>query len=178
MNDLCAHCGGKRVSEKISPLGDAGDLLVEISCDSKKCGKSTTLTLRIGEPLPLLTLHGRPSVLKNSKRIFSRGRGKRAIVLPSSKYEAWEENAMATLSRSFKRPLIIDPVCVRYEFFFATRQAEPDVSNLIEGPQDVLQKAGVIKNDRLVMRVIGGKYFGHDPRTEILISPYQIHTNG
>lgn len=173
MNDLCAYCGSKSITEKVSP-GVGDEIIVEISCKLKRCGKSTVVTLCIGEALEPLTLHGRPTVLKNSKRIFSRGRGKRAIVLPSSKYTLWEENAMATVARAFKSMTVCDPVCVFYRFFFADRHAESDVSNLIEGPQDVLQKAGVIKNDRLVMRVIAEKYFGHDPRTEIQVFRYKI----
>lgn len=66
-----------------------------------------------------------------------------------------------------------EPLYVIYKFYFANRQAEPDVSNLIEGPQDVLQKAGIIKNDRLIMRVMAEKFFGvGEPRTEIEIYNY------
>src|SRR3954464_6999216 len=117
-----------------------------------------------------LTIPGRPRVLKNSKRIF--GRGRRKIVLPSAAYVKWESHAMASLLRHKSIALIDVPVTAKFKFYFANRQSEPDVSNLIEGPQDVLVRAGFLKNDRLVMRVEAEKFFGEAPRTEIEIYVY------
>lgn len=125
------------------------------------------------QPIFTLTLSGRPIVLKNSKRVIARGRGKKAIVLPSERYSEWEEIAMAVASRSANGPSIDRPIEAKYRFYFATRQAEPDVSNLLEGPGDILQKAGIIKNDKLIMRVTGEKFFGEEARTEIELYDYK-----
>lgn len=111
------------------------------------------------------TIMGRVMVLKNNKRIF--GRGRKKIVLPSAKYAQWEPHALAALLRQFKSKCIDYPVSATFDFYFANKMAEPDVSNLIEGPQDVLVKAGVLKNDRLIQRVTGEKHFGSEPRVEI-----------
>lgn len=128
-------------------------------------------------PLITLTIPGRPLVLKNSKRIFGRGgRGKRKIVLPSAQYSEWERSALNAVSRSFKGQLVDWPCEVHYRFYFENRAGEADVSNLCEGPGDVMQKAGVLKNDKLIMRIHAEKFFGHIPRTEISIYKYDAET--
>lgn len=118
-------------------------------------------------PVVQLMIPGRPAILKNSKRVIARGPGRRAIVLPSLRYQNWEQHAALWLQRSFKGHLIDYPIIADFRFYFANRQAEPDVSNLIEGPADVMQKVGILKNDRLIVRLMAEKFFGHDPRTEI-----------
>jgi Holliday junction resolvase RusA-like endonuclease len=114
-----------------------------------------------------LVIPGRPAILKNSKRVISRGAGRRAIVLPSITYVKWEQHAALWLQRSFRGCLIDYQVTAEFRFFFENRKSEPDVSNLIEGPADVMQKVGILKNDRLIVRLTAEKFFGHDPRTEI-----------
>lgn len=121
-------------------------------------------------PLVTLTIPGRPIVKKNTQRVVGFGRAKRAI--PSARYRAWELNAMAVCRRNFSAALIDIPVTAHFRFFFENRQAEPDVSNLIEGPQDVLVDACVLKDDRLVMKVMAEKFFGHEPRVEIELYKY------
>lgn len=124
------------------------------------------------EALVVLVIPGRPKVLKNSKRIL--GRGRRKIVLPSVAYAKWEAHALASLRGRKSIALIDEPLTAHYRFYFANRQSEPDVSNLIEGPQDVLAKAGVIANDRLIMRVTAEKFFGRgEARTEISLYAYE-----
>lgn len=125
--------------------------------------------------LVMLTIPGRPIVKKNTQRIVGSGKARRRILSP--KYLAWEQsamlNAMAVLKRSFKGHLVDYPIRLLLKFYFADRQAEADVSNLVEGPQDLLVKLGVLKDDRLVHELRAFKFFGHDPRTEISIFKYQ-----
>jgi Holliday junction resolvase RusA-like endonuclease len=123
-------------------------------------------------PLVTLTIPGRPRVLKNGKRIF--GRGRRKIVLPSAKYAEWERIAMAAVKRANSIALLDCPLTVHYRFYFANRSGEADVSNLCEGPGDVMQKAGVIANDKLIMRIVAEKFFGGTPRTEVEIFKYEL----
>ena len=120
-------------------------------------------------------IKGRPRVLKNNKRIF--GRGGRKVVLPSVQYLNWEKEALAGLLAHKSIALIDTPVVATYRFYFENRHAEPDVSNLIEGPQDVLVKAGILKNDKLIMRVEAEKFFGHAPRTEVALYAYQAEVS-
>jgi len=125
-------------------------------------------------PLVKITIPGRPRVLKNGKRIFnSRGSKRRKVVLPSSQYAQWEANAMVACLRLKSGPAIDFPCRVSMKFYFENRQAEADVSNLIEGPADVLQKVRIIDNDRLIMHVEAEKFFGSaSPRAEIEIFRY------
>lgn len=120
-------------------------------------------------PFLTLTIPGRPTVLKNNKRIFSRGRGLRAIVLPSERFVKWESEAAHYIKKTFKGHLVDFECEIHFKFFFSNRQAEADVSNLIEGPADLLQKTGVVKNDKLFKKVVAEKFFGEEPRTEIEI---------
>jgi Holliday junction resolvase RusA-like endonuclease len=135
---------------------------------------------KLGLPLYKLTIPGRCMVLKNNKRIFGGGRGRKKIVLPSRQYTLWEKNAVASvlgqlksISRNATTPLPINfEVEMRWRFYFANRQGQADLSNLVEGPQDVLQKAGVLKNDKLVRRSLQENYFGYEPRIEVEIYKY------
>lgn len=118
-----------------------------------------------------LIIGGRPYVLKNNKRIY--GRGRKKIVLPSKKYSAWETDACLSVRKQYQGDPINFEVGITYKFYFENRMAEADTSNLIEGVQDVLQKMGVIENDKLVMKVVAEKFFGHeDARTEVTIFKY------
>jgi Holliday junction resolvase RusA-like endonuclease len=123
-------------------------------------------------PLVTLTIPGRVGILKNSKRVISRGRGKRALVLPSSKYESWAKSAGAALAAQRTVFLIDVPVEVHMRFYFANRQSESDLSNCLQGPEDLLQAHGILENDKLIMRIEAEKHFGHEPRVEIELYPY------
>lgn len=61
-------------------------------------------------PIVTLTIPGRVGILKNSKRIIARGRGRRAIVLPSVRYESWERIARMAVFKSLTVHLIDFPV--------------------------------------------------------------------
>ena len=117
------------------------------------------------------TISGRCAVKKNNKRVFKRHG--RTIVLSSEKVLAWERLALPLIIRAKTRPMIDFPVEARFKFYFKNRQHEPDVSNLTEAPQDLLQKAGVIQNDKLIVRIVAEKFFGEEPRTEIELWPYE-----
>lgn len=113
------------------------------------------------------TILGRPIVKKNTARRYRR------IVCYSPKFIQWEKQALLQLGKLRKiNPLIDFPIEARFRFYFTNKMAEPDVSNLIEGPQDLLKKAGIISDDRIIQRVTGEKYFGQEARTEIEIYKY------
>lgn len=119
------------------------------------------------------TIPGRPSVKKNNKRIFSRGRFKK--VLNSLKYEAWERDAILHFKKhgpkDFKK--IDQTLEAKFYFYFENKMAEADTSNLIEGPQDLLTKLGVIKDDKLIKRLTAEKFFYDSPRTLIELYGYE-----
>jgi Holliday junction resolvase RusA-like endonuclease len=61
------------------------------------------------------------------------------------------------------REMISEPLEIKLVFQFVNRSAEADVSNLVEAPQDVLKKAGVISDDRIIQVVHARKEFGTGP---------------
>ena len=107
---------------------------------------------------------GRPIVKKNTKR-FARGK-----VYYSEKFKIWESSALSELPAI--RDTITEPAILQLGFLFKDRQGEPDVSNLVEGVQDVLQKAEIIKDDKLFHHIYAYKLFGVAPCTRVrILSP-------
>lgn len=101
---------------------------------------------------------GRPPSKKNTKKFF-RGR-----VIYSKQFREWEKIALTILK---PEKMIDEAINAKFTFHFKNRQAEADVSNLIEAPQDALQKANVISDDRLIHVVIGKKVFDGTEGTKI-----------
>lgn len=113
---------------------------------------------------------GRCYVKKNTKRVYGSGRRKRVVY--SEQFQFWEKVAELTLLKA-RSATITEPVELCITFHFKTHRAEPDVSNLVEGPQDVLEKVGIIKNDKIIQRVVAEKLFGTDyEKTTIEIFEY------
>ena len=107
------------------------------------------------EPTPLfkVDIYGRPVVLKNSKKIC-RGKGGRTFVKSNDRVVAWSEEAVALCRAAHGgRPPIKGKVWLKCTFWLAAQEDSanlPDQSNLYQAPEDVLQKAGVIEDDRQV----------------------------
>lgn len=75
-------------------------------------------------------------------------------------------NNCASKGLTYPIPYAIE---AHYRFYFENKHGEADTSNLIEGPQDVLEKVGVIVNDKLITKLTAEKFFGHEPRVEIIL---------
>ena len=81
-----------------------------------------------------------PITKKNHQQIVSNG--KRPFVIQSKAYREYEKNAMY-----FIRPLGIDyPVNVKCLFYMKTHR-RVDLVNLLEAIDDILVKAGALKDD-------------------------------
>ena len=119
----------------------------------------------MSEALFRCTVPGRPIVKKNTQRTV--GFGKARHVIYSQRYMAWELVAIAACKRAFNTALITCPLEAQFRFYFADCQAEPDTSNLIEGIQDVLQTASIIKDDKQIFRLGAEKFLFQEPRTEV-----------
>lgn len=122
------------------------------------------------EPGPLVfcaTIPGRVFVKKNTQRVVGLGRSKRAIY--SKQFMAWQNAALCFLSGARLADPVDVPVILWLKFFFQHRGAEADVSNLVEGVQDVLVTAQILEDDKLVHKLIAEKHFGEEPRVEIEI---------
>lgn len=117
------------------------------------------------KPLYSLSIGGRCMVKKNTAKQYGRNR------VYSVKFTQWERLAMIAITKS-KRPetgTIDKPVNLQINFYFKNRSGEADVSNLIEGVQDVLVKMRILEDDKLVYRVTAEKFFDHEPCTELVI---------
>jgi Holliday junction resolvase RusA-like endonuclease len=99
-----------------------------------------------------IVISGRPVVLKNSKQIINIG-GRR-IIKSNPRVEAYQHRAIAEIVKQWgSRQTITESVGLRITAYLAAGHDSgnlPDLSNLYEAPQDLLQSAGVIYDDRLV----------------------------
>ena len=126
--------------------------------------------------LTTLVIPGRVMVKKNSKQISKRGG--RIFVRSSNQFTRWEAIASLELRKQFKGNPFEQELEAHFEFHFANKQSEPDASNCIEGPQDCLQKAGIIKNDKQIKKVVAEKLFGGEPKTVIHLYTYEGKPHG
>ena len=108
-----------------------------------------------------------PKTKKNSQRIVIGKKGK-PIIIQSEAYKDYEEAALYYL-----RPIGIDyPVNIRCLFYMPTHR-RVDLTNLLESIDDVMVKAGTLKDDNC--EILAGHdgsrvyYDKDDPRTEIYI---------
>lgn len=109
---------------------------------------------------------GKPTILKNSKNIVmipKKGSEKcpecglrptRPVALPNKKAQEYMERVKRILRQAwnYQRP-ITERVHINFTFFGAWKKeggSNPDLSNLYEMPQDILQAAGVLADDRLI----------------------------
>lgn len=117
---------------------------------------------------------GRPGILKNSKQIV-RTRSGKTFLKASDKYAIWEKMAFQFIAKAGREQQIDFPVNLKCEFYFINHQYEPDISNAYQGIEDLLQKAKVLLDDKLIYSHDGSKkIFGaRNDRIEITITPFQ-----
>ena len=105
---------------------------------------------------------GRVASKKNGKEIaFNRSTGRR-FIRSSDKFKAWEISAKAELMAQKKElerqygtmmfPLT-GKLRLTIRFEMHGLRHEPDLSNLIEGPQDIMQELGIIENDKQITEI-------------------------
>ena len=103
------------------------------------------------------------SVKKNNKQIsFNRATGKRFLRSNDKAlfYEKWLTQKLIGEKLKQRIDTIKEPVLIAFKFYYPeskyyTKKKEvfknlADISNLYESPQDALQKAGILENDRLI----------------------------
>lgn len=117
---------------------------------------------------------GRPIVKKNTQRVVGVGRSKRVIYSP--KFLAWEQQALFSIKQAHTNKFIFsEEISAEYTFIFKNKQGEADVSNLVEGVSDALQKAGVIVDDKQIVKLTAYKQFSEDqePGTHLVIKDWE-----
>jgi Holliday junction resolvase RusA-like endonuclease len=116
----------------------------------------------------ICAISGRPIVKKNTQKVvrFKNGFTKK---IDSPQYQKWKTNALFWIyqarrdhindAHQFKQ--IDTPIQASFRFYFNNHQAEADLSNLLEGPADLLKESGIIKDDSLIHSFDGSrKVFG------------------
>ena len=115
---------------------------------------------RLWQVVATITLNGRPLVKKNSRRLFvvkNKAGQPKPKSQPSAAYDDWakpaEWEAMAQWRKlgRFKPVGSAEQPVWLVSSFYLPAGAWADLSNLLEGPQDILQVAGVLDNDRWVV---------------------------
>lgn len=122
-------------------------------------------------PVPVrIVLEGAPRTKKNSSRIVRMGR--RARLLPSAAFRAYQEACLWQLRDWSARPPIDGWVgCAA--IFYRDRDVG-DLNNYTAALADILEKAGVLVNDRLI-RSWDGSRVDKDParpRVEVLLTSF------
>lgn len=113
-----------------------------------------------------------PVTKKNSMRIVrNRKTGKRRI-MPSQQSMDYEAEALWHCKRARVQRPIEEPVEVKCLFYMPTRR-RVDLTNLLESIDDVLVRAGVLKDDHsgIIVSHDGSRvlYDKDNPRTEVFI---------
>lgn len=94
---------------------------------------------------------GRVVVKKNGTQRKYSFKRRRTITCASDKYMEWESRAHWILrQKRLGMPSISCNIMLLCFFNFSSRRSLPDLSNCYGGPEDALQKAGVVVNDRQV----------------------------
>lgn len=117
-----------------------------------------------------------PITKKNSMRIVrNRKTGKRRI-MPSQQYMDYEAAALWHCKRAKVQRPIEEPMEVKCLFYMPTRR-RVDLTNLLESIDDVLVRAGVLKDDHsgIIVSHDGSRvlYDKDNPRTEVYIADYE-----
>lgn len=126
-------------------------------------------------PEPDFVIKGNPMIKKNGRPIHVNRHSGRAFIGKSKRLADAEKDALAQIQAQcgdISEPLPITyPVHVMFLFYRGDRRA-CDLSNLYEFPQDILQEAGILENDALILSHDGSRkrYDKKNPRTEIYVS--------
>lgn len=126
------------------------------------------------------TIPGRVCIKKNNLQRRYSFKKKQTVTMASDKYLAWQNTAVGHVKRQmWKDPKALSQfpltqtLHAKYFFYFQNHHGEADTSNCVEGPQDVLTKAVVIKDDKFIKSFTAEKFFGEDPRTVIELYEYE-----
>jgi Holliday junction resolvase RusA-like endonuclease len=114
-----------------------------------------------------LVVYGAPRTKKTSNRIVRAGR--RRYVLPSEPHQRWFCSALPQLKAQWRRLPLAVPIGVRAIFY--RDRAAGDLCNYMQALADALERAGVVKNDRLIGSWDGSRLRkdARHPRIEIAI---------
>lgn len=110
-----------------------------------------------------------PISKKNNQQIFFNRRTGKPFIMPSKQYKEYEQNALWFIP---KGRCIDYPVNVKCLFYMPTKRL-CDLTNMLEAVDDVMVKAGLLKDDnyKIIVSHDGSRvlYDKTNPRTEVYI---------
>ena len=124
------------------------------------------------KPRVNIVIQGRPVPKKNSPRIIPRKGGNRPILLPSKAWMTYEKDALQQLM-AWGNLYFPGPVYVHAVYYPKDYRWWPDLVGLLQGTSDLLEKAGIIVNDKNIVSYGGSHIKAVDrdnPRVEIAIA--------
>lgn len=115
---------------------------------------------------------GKPIVKKNRKRIVSNRKTGKPFIASSTEYSAWEKTAIAQLRQQWSGRAPLEGEWNAAIITYLAARQRPDASNLYEGPQDALERAGVLNNDFQIVSHDGSRRRrdAANPRVEITLT--------
>lgn len=128
-----------------------------------------------------LTIPGRP-VPKKNNQIMIKGRN---LLLPSKAYKAYYDFCLGSKRKpgwlcQWGNIQFTGPVRVDAHYFFENYQWHPDLTGLLQATADILQAAGILKDDKQIITWgtsqiidIGSKESPVEARAEITISDHE-----
>lgn len=122
-----------------------------------------------------ISIEGRLPVKKNTARHWKYG------VQYSKVWKAWEKQAVMKIHEKIGKGVFapIEKYChLDLQMHFKSHQWEADVSNLCEGPQDVLESTGVLKNDKFIKKLTAEKHFSGIEVIHIKLIALETHEDG
>ena len=121
--------------------------------------------IKITIPMP-------PVTKKNSMRIMRNKKTRKPFIMSSEQYQDYEAEAIWHCKRAGVQRPIDEPVEVKCLFYMPTRR-RVDLTNLLEAIDDVLVKAGVLKDDHsgIIVSHDGSRvrYDKDNPRSVVFI---------
>ena len=123
-----------------------------------------------------ITVPMAPITKKNHQEIMHSSKTGKPFVTPSRQYRDYEAKAAWYCKRARVQRPIEEPVEVKCLFYMPTRR-RVDLTNLLESIDDVLVRAGVLKDDHsgIIVSHDGSRvlYDKQNPRTEVYIADYE-----
>lgn len=127
-------------------------------------------TLKQKKPIYSAVVYGNPATKKNSQQILTNKKTGRQFISQSNAYKRYERSAVLQLHKLSSA--INKKVQVKC-LFYRDSMRRVDLTNLLEAIDDILVKAGIIKDDdfKILVSHDGSRVFvdRDNPRTEIFI---------
>lgn len=122
-----------------------------------------------------ITLPGRPATKKNSMTVVNAG-GRR-IPIQGKAFKEYEKACLVYLKTYKGDRFTGEPIHMCARYYMPNRRSWPDLVGLLQATCDILEKAGIINNDRDIVSFDGSMIAGVDevnPRTEITLTEWDV----